>query len=212
MRQIISCISLILLVSFQSTAQSDKEAIRILDAFSSRAVNSPSISMKFKLVTVNQMESTTDTLPGSVILVKDKYKLELPDNIIFFNGETSWSFLPAEKEVTITKADKKDDSFQNRPSAIFSMYKKDYKCRLIEEKAGTYTIDLYPEDIKSELLRIRLTIGKPQLDLINLEYKRRDGMINTLYVLDYDLKLKPSNDTFIFQADKYKDVEVVDMR
>lgn len=212
MKLFISFLSLILLLSFQSAAQSDKEAVRILDAFSSRAVNSPSISMKFKLVTVNQMESTTDTLPGSVILVKDKYKLELPDNIIFFNGETSWSYLPAEKEVTITKADKKDDSFQNRPSAIFSMYKKGYKCRLIDEKADSYIIDLYPEDIKNELLRIRLTIKKPQLDLINLEYKRRDGLISTLYVFDYDLKQKPTNETFIFQPDKFKDVEVVDMR
>lgn len=212
MKLFISFLSLILLLSFQSAAQSDKEAVRILDVFSSRAVNSPSISMKFKLVTVNQMESTTDTLPGSVILVKDKYKLELPDNIIFFNGETSWSYLPAEKEVTITKADKKDDSFQNRPSAIFSMYKKGYKCRLIDEKADSYIIDLYPEDIKNELLRIRLTIKKPQLDLINLEYKRRDGLISTLYVFDYDLKQKPTNETFIFQPDKFKDVEVVDMR
>ena len=80
--------------------------------------------MKFNLVTVDQIENTADTLNGSVILSGDKYRLELPENIIFFNGESSWSYLPAEKEVTITKADKKDDSFQSRPSSIFSMYKR----------------------------------------------------------------------------------------
>ena len=123
-------------------------------------LGAPSVSMKFKLVTADQTENTNDTLNGSIILSKDKYKLELPDNIIWFNGETSWSYLPAEKEVTITKADKKDNSFQNRPSAIFSMYKNGYKSRLIEEKSDSYIIDLYPEDIKSDLLRVRLTIGK----------------------------------------------------
>ena len=148
MKRIILSFSFLLLIISQSFSQSDKEAIRILDAFSAKAANAPSVAMKFNLVTVNQAESTTDTLAGSVILSKDKYRLNLPDNIIFFNGETSWSFLPAEKEVTITKADKKDNSFQNKPSAIFSMYKSGYKSRLVEEKTTSYIIDLYPEDLK----------------------------------------------------------------
>jgi outer membrane lipoprotein-sorting protein len=193
-------------------AQNDQEAIKILDKFADNALKAPSVSMKFKLVTVNQTDNTNDTLEGSVILNKDKYKLDLPDNIVWFNGETSWSYLTAEKEVTITKADKKDNTFQSRPSLIFSMYKKGYKSRLIEEKSDSYIIDLYPEDIKSELLRVRLSIGKTLFNLISLEYKRKDGVISTLHVVEYDLTVKPSPDTFVFQAGKYKDAEVIDMR
>jgi outer membrane lipoprotein-sorting protein len=168
--------------------------------------------MKFKLITNNQTNKTNDTLAGSVILNRDKYRLNLPDNTVWFNGETSWSYLSAEKEVTITKAEKKDNTFQSRPSMIFSMYKKGYKCRLIEEKPDSYIIDLYPEDIKSELLRVRLYIGKSLLNLIGLEYKRRDGIISTLHVSEYDLKVKPEADTFIFKPEKFKDAEVIDMR
>ena len=62
------------------------------------------------------------------------------------------------------------------------MYKNGYKCRLIEEKADSYIIDLYPEDIKSDLLRVRLSIGKSLLNLKTLEYKKRDGVIITLNV------------------------------
>lgn len=194
------------------SGQSDPQATRTLDSFSAKAFCAPSVSMKFSLVTVNQMELTSDTLKGSVILNKDKFRLELPDNIVYFNGETSWSYLPAEKEVTITKADRKDNSFQNRPSAIFSMYKKGYKCRLVEEKAGSWTIDLYPEDLKSDLTRIRLIIGKPALNLISLEYKRKDGIVSTLHVLDYNLTQKPAGDEFVFDASKHKDAEIIDMR
>jgi outer membrane lipoprotein-sorting protein len=168
--------------------------------------------MKFDLVTVDQMENTNDTLRGSVILSKDKYKLEMPDNITWFNGETSWNYLLAEKEVTVTKADKKDHSFQNRPSAIFSMYKKGYKSRLIEEKSDSYIIDLYPEDIKSDLMRVRLSINKSTIDLNSLEYKKKDGVIITLYVKEYSLKIKPDPETFDFQQSKYKGVEIIDMR
>ncbi len=205
-------IFLLLIVCASSYGQNDAEAIRILDKFSSAATSAPSVSMKFKLITTNEPENTTDTLNGSIILSKDKYKLELPDNIVWFNGQTSSSYLLAEKEVTITKPDKKDNSFQNRPSAIFSMYKKGYKCRLIEEKQTYDIIDLYPEDLNTDLMRVRLTISKSPIELKRLEYKKKDGVIVTLLVNDYSLKEKPDADTFNFNPAKYKGVEVIDMR
>ena len=136
----------------------------------------------------------------------------MPDNIIWFNGEISWSYLLAEKEVTITKPDKNDDSFQNRPSAIFSMYKKGYKCRLIEEDKDLYVIDLYPEDIKSDLIRVRLSIGKQSMSLDKIEYKQKDGLILTLFIKDYYLRTKPEPSFFTFSPEKFKDVEINDMR
>jgi outer membrane lipoprotein carrier protein len=204
--------SAVLLQTLNAYGQKDQEAVKILDKFSTNALGAPSVAMKFDLVTIDQMENTDDTLTGSIILCKDKYKLDLIDNIIWFNGETSWSYLTAEKEVTITKADKKDNSFQNRPSAIFSMYKKGYKSKLIEERSDLYIVDLYPEDIKSDLLRVRLSIGKSLLNLRSLEYKKRDGIVITLHVHEYDLKQKPDPGTFTFQPDKFKGVEVIDMR
>jgi outer membrane lipoprotein-sorting protein len=212
MRLRILSLFLPLILSASVSAQTDQEVFRILDRFSANALNAPSVSMKFSLVTDDQAENFKDTLKGSIILSKDKYNLELPDNIIWFNGETSWSYLPAEKEVTITKPDKKDISFQNRPSSIFSMYKSGYKCRLIEEKNDSWTIDLYPEDLKSDLLRVRLLIGKSLLNLRSLEYRKKDGVVITLNVTDYNLKQKPAAESFVYPSDRFKGVEVVDMR
>jgi outer membrane lipoprotein carrier protein len=200
------------LFSLKASGQNDAEAVKILDKFSSVALSAPSVSMKFNLVTIDQIENKNDTLTGSVILSKDKYKLELPDNIVWFNGETSTSYLPAEKEATITKPDKKDHSFQNRPSSIFSMYRNGYKSRFIEERQDSYIIDLYPEDIKTDINRVRLSIGKNSLDLRTLEYKRKDGIVITLIVSEYNLKIKPDADTFLFHPEKFKDVEIIDMR
>lgn len=201
-----------ILLAFNVSGQNDPEAVRILDKFSSNALKSPSVSMKFNIVSDDQAENTNDTLSGSIIISGNKYKLDLPENIIWFNGEIAWSYLPAEKEVTITKPDKKDDSFQNRPSAIFSMYKKGYKCRLIEDKGDSYIIDLYPEDIKSDFIRVRLSIGKSSLNLNNLEYKKKDGLILTLFVKNYNLKTIPDPEFFTFSPGKFKGVEIIDMR
>jgi outer membrane lipoprotein-sorting protein len=212
MRFKVICFLFFLLVNIKAVAQNDTEAIKILDKFAETAQKAPSVFMRFRLINTNQAENSKDTLQGSVLLNKDRYRLELPDNIVWFNGQTSWSYLPVENEVTITKANKKDNTFESRPSLIFTMYRKGYKNRLIEDKTNACTIDLYPEDLKSDLLRIRLTIGKPALNLISLEYRRKDGVIALIQVQEYNLKQKPEADTFIFQPAKYKDAEIIDMR
>ena len=160
----------------------------------------------------DQVQDTKDTISGSIVLSKNSYKLDLPDNIIWFNGETSWSYLPAEKEVTIARPDKKDNSFQSRPASIFTMYRTGYKNRLIEEKPDLYVIDLYPEDVKSDLVRVRLSIAKSSLNLKSCEYKRKDGLTMTLIVRDYNLKMVPEPGMFNFSPEKHRDAEIIDMR
>jgi outer membrane lipoprotein-sorting protein len=211
MRTFLIC-SFLFLVSLIAYAQNDQEAVKILDRFSELALAAPSVSMKFSLETIDQVEGTNNSVSGSIILSEDKYRLDMTDNIIWFNGETSWSYLPAEKEVTIARPDKKDNSFQSKPSSVFSIYKKNYKIRLLEEKADSYVIDLYPEELESDHIRIRLIIGKPSLDLKSIEYKYKNGVTVCLTVKEYDLKQNPDNSAFIFQSDKYKGIEVIDMR
>jgi hypothetical protein len=92
------------------------------------------------------------------------------------------------------------------------MYKKGYKSRLVEEKQDSYTIDLYPVDIKNDIIRVRLVIEKPSLVLKSFEYKKKDGIIITLLVNDYDLKVVPDQAIFTFPQGKYKDADINDMR
>lgn len=204
--------SVFILLTLNASGQKDTEAVRILDKFSSSALGAPSVSMKFNLISTDLTENKNDTLSGSIVISNNKYKLELPDNTIWFNGDISWSYLPVEKEVTITKPDRKDDSFKSKPSAVFTMYKKGYKSRLIEERSDSYIIDLYPEDIKSDFIRVRLSIGKSPMNLKSLEYKKKDGLVIKLSIKDYNLKTKPDPSFFTFSPEKFKGVEVIDMR
>lgn len=203
---------LIILLPLTIYGQNDQEAIRILDRFAEVSQAAPSVSMKFQLTTADLMENSHDTIDGSVIMKGDKYYLDLKDNIIWFNGETVWNLLPAEKEVTITTPDGSDESFISKPSTIFSLYKKGFKNRLVEEKSGSWLIDLYPEDLKSDLVRIRLLIGKPSFNLLSLEYKKKDGLVANLQVREFDLKQKGDPSLFSFNPGKYKDVEIIDLR
>jgi outer membrane lipoprotein-sorting protein len=208
----ITTLFFLLLTVVSLSGQSDKEAMALLDRFSSKAMNAPAIFMDFDIVSVDIKENSRDTISGNLLLSRDKYKLDLGNNIVWSDGETSWSYLIAEKEVTINNIDKKDNSFQSRPSELFTMYRKGYKNRLVEERPDSYIIDLYPEDLKSELQRVRLTLARQNLFLRNVEYRRKDGVTVNLVLKDFSLSQKPDPDGYVFRSEKFKGVEVIDMR
>ena len=212
MRRFLFFSILLLNISSLLSAQSDVAAVKVLDMFSSKALAAPSITMKFKLATIDQMENSNNSVDGSIVLSKDKYKLTLPDNTTWFNGTYAWNYLPVEKEVTITKPKPGDDTFLSKPSSLFTMYKKGYKVRLISENSNQSVIDLYPEDLASDMVRIRLTISKPGTELKIAEYKTKNGVVITLNINEVDLLTKHDQSYFTFDPLQYKNVEVVDLR
>ena len=212
MMKIFTSAALFTLIIISAYPQNDPKATSILDKFSAQATSAPSVYIDFLFISHDQTRNSTDSVAGSVSLNKNSYRLDLPDNIIWYNGTTSWSYLPAEKEVTITKPDSKENSFQSRPSMIFTMYRDGYKCRLLEEKSDSYLIDLYPSNPENEIIRVRLLISKPSLSLKKFEYKMKNGITWLLLVKDYNLKKTPEPGFYEFNASKYKGTEIVDMR
>jgi len=205
-------ILLLSLITLTLSAQKDPEALKILSEFSRKATEAPSVTIDFKLITNDSKAGDVTTMSGSAIISGDKYKLVLDDYNIWTDGSNVWNYLPDANEVTITETDPDDDSFITRPSLLFTMYEEGYKIRLVEQTASEWVIDLYPEDIASDLIRIRLKIGKTLYDLIGAEYKTKDGVTITLTVDKYDLTFKPAGDFFTFKPADYKDVDIIDMR
>ena len=107
--------------SLNLSAQNDPEAVKVLENFSSKATKAPSVSIQFTMETADQVEGTSNSIKGSAVLSKDRYRLELPENTIWYNGSNMWSYLPDVEEVTITKPEKNDESFMAKPSSIFSI-------------------------------------------------------------------------------------------
>ncbi len=139
-----------------SPAQEDPEAVMILDRFSNAVKAAPSISMEFFMTTTDLPENRTDTLTGAIVISGDKYRLTMPESTTWFNGTDNWNYMPSVKEVTITRPSPDDISFFSKPSLLFGMYRQDYKARLTDQTSSEWIIDLYPNDIKSDMIRVRL--------------------------------------------------------
>ncbi len=194
------------------SAQKDPEALQVLSDFSRKATAAPSVTIDFNLVTNDSKAGDVTTMSGSAIISGDRYKLKLDDYNIWTDGSNVWNYLPDVNEVTITETDPDDDLFITRPSLLFTLYEEGYKIRMVEQTAREWVIDLYPEEITSDLVRIRLKIGKTLYDLNGAEYKTKDGITMTLNVDRYDLTFKPATDFFTFNPADYKGIDVIDMR
>jgi outer membrane lipoprotein carrier protein len=205
-------ILLLSLFTLTLSAQKDPEALQVLSDFSRKATQAPSVTMDFRLTTSDSKSGDVTTMSGSAIISGDRYRLKLDDYNIWTDGSNVWNYSPDVNEVTVTETDPDDDSFITRPSLLFTMYEEGYKIRLIEQTSDEWVIDLYPEAITSDLIRIRLKIGKTRYDLNGAEYKTKDGVTMTLIADKYDLTFKPSSDFFTFNPADYKGVDVIDMR
>jgi outer membrane lipoprotein-sorting protein len=203
---------LLSLLTLTAFPQKDPEAVKVLSEFSRKAVSAPSVSIEFDLLAYDVQEDEESEMSGKAVLKGDSYRLTLPDNLIWADSRAVWNYMPEVNEVTITEADTLDESFISKPSLLFTLHEKGYKVRLLEQTSNEWIIDLYPEDIKVNLVRIRLAIGRTLLDLRSAEYKTRDGMTLTLTVSRYDLTFQPPAGYFTFNSADHHGVDVIDMR
>ena len=205
-------VTLLMLAAVAAFSQKDPEAVKVLSEFSKRAASAPSVKIDFDIVAYDAQEDQETELGGTAVIKGDSYMLTLPDNYIRTDGKAVWNYMPEVNEVTITAPDPSDVSFISKPSLLFTMHEKGFKVRLLEQNAREWIIDLYPEDISTGLVRIRLAIGKSLYDLRSAEYKTREGITLTLTASGYDLTFRPPTGYFTFNPADHKGVEVIDMR
>jgi outer membrane lipoprotein-sorting protein len=200
-------------LSLSVCGQKDPDATPILDAFSYRATKAEFLKLEFNVTVNDKLEETSTETEGNVVISGNRYKLQLPEYIIWFNGEAIWTLQPEVEEVTITLPDPDDLTFLSSPSLIFNIYKEGYKYRLLEQTNDYSLIDLYPEDPSgTEFTMIKLKISSVH-DLIQAEYRRKDGIDIIVEIKSTDSTgSRYKNSFFEFDSKIYPDVEVIDMR
>ena len=199
--------------------QDDARSQKIIDDMAARFKTYSTVSVSFSL-TVTQLQNQQETgQEGKIWLKSNKYKLEVPEYVIYFDGSKIYQYLPDVKEVNITKPDPDDDSedFQlSNPQSFFNLSSKNFKSKLIKEGSQNnrkvYEIDLYPIHIKtSGYSRIKVMIEKSTLQLVYLRAVMTDGTY-TLSFKPYEIHQTALHDSFFtFNLLLHPDVEVNDL-
>ncbi len=197
--------------------QQDPEAKKILEDFSSKSKSYSAYSALFTVVSENHQTSEKSETKGSILIKKTKYKIEINDVEIYFDGKDVYNYTKKSNEVSIAKSEKaKDDFFLNNPTKIFSIYSKEYKFQYLGDirvnGRECYEVDLYPFDIKKKYSIIKLIIDKEKLELVSAQTKMKSGVDYTVKIEKFVSNATASDNDFIFDIKAHKNVEVVDLR
>jgi outer membrane lipoprotein-sorting protein len=208
-------LTVIFLTAFFAQAQQDAKAKGILDQVSAKTRSYKTISADFTFSMQNSQ--LKETKIGSIKLKGNKYVVEIPGDgwKVFADGKTSWIYMKTGNQVTIAPIDENSSELMD-PSAVFTIYEKGFKSKFIAEKTvdgiPVYQIELYPDKKEFEVSRITIDINKSTSIIQSAILAGTDGNTFTIKVNKFEPNKEIPDTDFAFDAKKFPDVEIIDLR
>ena len=199
----------------------DPRSKKIIDDMTARFKSYSSVSLDFSISIENLQNGSETNQAGKVWVKSDKYKLEVPDYVIYFDGTKIYQYMPLPiNEVIITKpdADEDDEDFQLlNPQTYFNLSSKNFKSNFVRESTHSsrevYEIDLYPIHLNTtKYSRIRIMVDRSTLQLVYIKAIMKNGIHYTLNFKPYSILQPALRDSFfVFNRNEHPNVEVIDL-
>jgi len=198
-------------------SQQDAKAKEILEKVTKTTQSLASIEAKFTFEMNNKAENISEKSSGTIVLKGKKYQLDIPmmGLQVTCDGKSIWTYMVHANEVSISNMDEETDDLMD-PTRIFTIYERGFNYKFVGEStdAGVpvYNIDLTPQKASGDVSNIKLIIDKQKMLIRGANILGKDGNNYKVSIsqLKTDGVFKDSD--FVFDASKYKDVEIVDMR
>lgn len=192
-----------------------QNAKSILDKANQAFINAKGMKANFRLESEDSKQKVIYTQDGTIYIQGDKFKIDTPDGITWFDGKTQWSYAKGSDEVNVSNPTGEELSGLS-PSVLLNIYKKGFRLRYLGEKneneKKAYSIELIPESKKADLTKLTIDIDKSSYLPIGIKMFEKNGMINTLRIRRIETNVKLPNNTFVFNKADYPNVEMVDLR
>ncbi len=206
--------TLITLFTFILSA-SAQDARSILDKASEAYSKAGAVTVTFTLDSKDTKAKTTYSYDGKAFMKGDKFKLEIPDAVTWFDGTTQWVYVKDTEEVNISNPT--GEELQGiSPSVLFSIYKKGYNLTYKgEKKLGGKTVqevELAPQKKNADIAKIVVQIDKASNTFHKISLTDKVGMLNSLTINSYQTGGNIPDSTFSFNKKEYPRAEIVDLR
>jgi len=207
----------IILIALFAGAQQDPKAKSILDEVSAKTRTYKTISADFSFSMENKAMSINEKNDGSIKLKGQKYFVDLPGAGIkvYSDGKSNWSYMKQGNQVTISTIEDSGSELMD-PSSLFSIYEKGFTSKFIAEKnvggKPVYQIDLFPDKKEYDVSKISIEINKSTMMIQSAQLYGTDGNIYGIVVKKMETNKDFPDSDFVFDAKKFSDVEVIDLR
>ena len=187
----------------------DDKANDILKQLSENTKSYETMDVDFDFNFVNLSQDINEAQKGNIKIHKNKFRLNLNQQLIISDDSTQWIFLKESNELQIMEYDSEDDMLS--PNKLFTIYEKGYKSNYVETTESSHIIDLFPiESNEFKNIQIQVDINKIQLKKIIL-FDKNGGSFS--YVITrFETNNDLASELFKFNVEDYNDVEIIDLR
>jgi outer membrane lipoprotein-sorting protein len=195
-------------------AQKDAKANELLDKTSAVLSQPGDIYAYFTLNVIDQINNVRQSFDGSIQMKGNKFKIDTPDQDIYFDGKTQWYFQKLYEEVTITEPTKDEIQALN-PKSLFSLYQKNSNYKYVGTKTDpkmrkVHEVTILPP--KGEITQITVHINDADNFPVMFHIFYKNKIENIIYINKYQTKQNFSDGLFVFDNKQFPDVEIIDLR
>lgn len=152
---------------------------------------------------------------GKAYLKGNKFKIDVPDGITWFDGKTQWVYAKGGDEVNVSNPTGEELAGVS-PSILLSLYKNGYKLTYkgeAKEKTKTvYIVEMTPLSKKTEFTKMVIHIDKLTNIFTSVKTFGKDGVNNQLLINKIQTGVNLADGTFVFSKKEYPGVEMIDLR
>ena len=202
--------------TFDSNAESDPEATLILDGIKAKydAYEVATYNFNIDIEIPGQAVESPD---GRYVQKGEKFVLYFGDQEIYNDNETLWIYDSSLNIVQLYDANFDEEGSFMSPAEFLEIYKSDdYTYAIINEWYEGQTlmkhIDFKPLDEDSEFFKVRLELKGKNNDINLIKVFAKDGSRYTLRIKDIESSESIGDDYFVFDASKYEDIQIENLR
>jgi len=200
--------SLLVLNSLLLNAQGPEEAEKLLNEVSTTIASFENMSFDFTYILENRTENIRQETNGSAVLSDDRYKINFLGNEQIFDGNTTYTIVPENEEVTISNSEE-DADFGINPKELLVFYKSGYAyqwdIRQNIKGRRIQFVKLIPSKENKDLKYLLLGIDMRTKIIYRLIEVGKGDTRTTLTLKNIKTNIQLAADLFTFNASKYPD-------
>ncbi len=191
-------------------AQKDTRARQLLDR-TAVIFSGSGVQIDFSI----QSTSNTTPINGTIFIKGDKFRLETPSSITWFDGKTQWSYLVDNQEVNISNPTAEELQSIN-PYTFIGLYKQGYQYSIgpLKQYKGKSIaeINLQAEKPRQEIQQATLYLSSNDGQPLFIKITDCNENISSIEIISLEKDLNLPENQFVFDRKKYPQAEIIDLR
>lgn len=214
LRSYFTWICCLILIGLTGNVQA-QDAQAILDKAAQMYEQSNGIKANFAIHSVVPQQNISESFEGIIEMKGDKFKLETPDMITWYDGQTQWVYVMRNEEVNVSTPSGDELQLTN-PAVLLRQYKKGFSVQYkgtstTRQAKSAYDITLIPKK-KSDIQQIDLQIEKMSNIPAAITITDKNKATVSIYISKWETGKNQADSFFSFNESDYTDAEIIDLR